>query len=90
MEILVGESVFLYVWCGNAVASQQPYLDESSAHHEIRCYFIDQYSAVSNNFVSTSSISKLSYRDIAAFRTKIECMRIWSLTHCKFTFPNIV
>ena len=44
--------------------------------------FIDQYSAVSNNLLSTCCIVflKMRYHDIVAFRTKIEWMRIWSLT----------
>jgi len=53
-------------------ACQEHFLDKSSAQHEIRCFFIDQHSAVSNNFVSTycTAFLKLRYRDIVAFRTK--------------------
>jgi len=42
-------------------------------------------SAVSNNIFSTyfTEFLKLHYRDIVGFRTKIERMRSWSLTHCK-------
>jgi len=59
VEIFVGESVFVYNWRGNGIphhffsntpACQQQFLDKSSAQHEIRCFSIDHYSAVSNNF----------------------------------------
>jgi len=82
MEILVGESIFLYVWCGNgvptllflAIHSCLPATifgqNFSSARNQM--LFIDQYSAVSNNLFSTCCIVflKLRYRDIVAFRTK--------------------
>ena len=82
------------------LACQQQFLGKSSAQHEIRCFFIHQHSVISNNFFSTycTVFLKLHYRDIVAFRTKIECMIIWSLTFCSifrfpfiaiFTFPNI-
>jgi len=59
---------------------QHQILDKSSAQHEIRCFFIYQYSAVSKNFFSTYCTVFLT----VAFRTKkIEWMRIWSLTYCK-------
>jgi len=45
------------------------YLDISSAQHEIRCLFIDQYSAVSNNFLnllcSTSKIALPRYSRVS-------------------------
>jgi len=47
-------------------------LDKISAQQEISCFFIGQYSAVSNNFFSTyfTVFLKLRYRDTVAFRTK--------------------
>ena len=81
MEILVGESVFLYIWRGNGIphlflsnnpAWQQQFLDKSSAQHKIKCFLIDHYSAVSNKFFSTycTVFLKLRYCDIVTFRTK--------------------
>jgi len=71
VEILVGESVFIYVWCGNGVWQQQ-ILDKSTAWHKIRCFFVDVYPCASNNYFSTycTAFLKLRYRDIVAFRTK--------------------
>jgi len=73
-------------------ACQQQSLNKSSAQHEIRCFFINQHSAVSNIFFSTycTVFLKLRYRNIVAFRTKIEWMRIGHWPTAKFAFPNIV
>ena len=45
---------------------------DSSAQHEIRCFYRPIKSSVSNNFFSTycTEFLKLGYRDIIAFRTK--------------------
>jgi len=77
VEILVDESDFLYVWCGNTVPTFlslaiHPCLPAtmfrqkfSSARNQM-LYYIDQYSAVSNHFFSTYCAVFL----IVAFRTK--------------------
>jgi len=57
VEILVGESVYFIFGVGAAFHTSflarhpclQQFLDKSSAQHEIRYFFIDHYSAVSNN-----------------------------------------
>jgi len=82
VEILVGESIFLYVWCGNAVPTLLFLAIHSCLPAKIfgqkfssarnQMLFIDQYSAVSNNLFATCCIVflKLRYRDIVTFRTK--------------------
>jgi len=95
VEILVGESVFLYVWCGNGVptprfsqyipACQQRFLDKSSAQHETRC-FLSTNILLSliiffNLLYSISKIALPRYSRVS-YR-KIEWVRIWSLTHYK-------
>ena len=57
----------------------------SSAQHEIRCFLSTRFLAVFNDLFSTCCVvfPKLRYHDIVAFHTKIEWMRIWSLTHSK-------
>jgi len=65
-------------------------LDKSSALHEIRCFFIDQYSAVSNNFFSNYSISKIAlprYR-----RVSYKNLNGWEVGRwltANFTFPDV-
>ena len=81
-------TAFPHLFCQQYIpACQQQFLDKSSAQHEIRCFFSDQHSAVSNNFFQPigycTVFPKLRYHDVVTFRKKIECMRIWSLTHCK-------
>ena len=91
VEVLVGESIFLYVWCGNGVPNfwtigqKFRFLDKSSAQHEIRCFLSTSILAVSNDLFSTCCVVflKSRCRDIVVFNTKIEWMRIWSLTHSK-------
>ena len=85
MEILVGESILLYVWCGNGVPTPLFLVIPSclpatvfgqkfsSARNQM--LFINQYSAVSNNLFSAccTVLLKLRYRDIVPLRTK-SCM----------------
>jgi len=95
VEILVGESVFLYVWCGNGVptprfsqyipACQQRFLDKSSAQHETR-FFLSTNILLSpiiffNLLYSISKIALPRYSRVSY--KKIEWVRIWSLTHYK-------
>jgi len=73
VENLAGESIFLYVWCGNGVPCLLATIfgqKFSSARNQM--LFIDRYSAVSNNLLSTCCIVflKMRYRDIVAFRKK--------------------
>jgi len=82
VNILVGESIFLYVWCGNGVPTPvflaiHPCLPAtifgqtfSSAQNQM--LHTDQYSAVSNILFLTCCMAflKLRYRDVVTFCTK--------------------
>jgi len=70
---------------------QQQFLDKSSAQHEIICFFIDQYSAVSDNSFSTycTVFLKLCYCDIVAFRPKINGWQFGHWLTANFTFSAV-
>ena len=95
------KSVFLYIWRGNGIprlflsntpACQQQFFDKSSAQHEIRCFFIDQHSAVSDDFFSTycTVFLKFRYRDIG--RVLYKKLNGWEVGHwltANFAFPVV-
>ena len=100
MEILVGESVFLSIWRGNGIPhlffsntpACQQFLDRSSAQHEIRCFFIDHCSAVSNNFFFNGlcGISKIALPRYS--RVLYKKLNGWKFGHwltANFTFPSV-
>jgi len=65
---------------------QKQFLDKSSAHPEIRrCLSTHILLSVQNFSTYCTVFLKLRYRNIVAFRTKIEWLggRSWSLTRCK-------
>jgi len=72
VEILVGESVFLYIWCGNGIPhlffSNTPLPANNNYWTKVQL----STKSVSNIFFSTccTAFLKLRYRDIVAFRTK--------------------
>jgi len=75
VEILIGESSFLYVWCGNGVPTRlflpihsclpATIFGQKFSSSRKQMLFIDQCSAVSYNLFSTCGIVflKLRYRD---------------------------
>jgi len=72
-------------------ACQKQFLDKSTAQHEIRCFFIDHYSAVSNNFFNLLySISKIALPRYS--RVSYNKLNVWKFGHCltaNFTFPAV-
>ena len=89
-----------YRWLLISISLSATIFGQSTAQHEIRCFFIEPSSALRNKFFSTYCIVflKLRSRDIVAFRSKnctddklaIDSLQTANLTFAVATWKSIV